>query len=99
MVKSDSNIHYSHIPLRGHTKEWFQKDIQTIKHSAAITLKRSPYIVLIVLVLASVLGVIYFQESRLYYIVWYTVLFSLISILGYFLLHVLKTKGYDVSSP
>lgn len=97
MGKPSDYGHRSYIPLIGNTKEWFKRDIETIKNSTKITIKKIPQIISITFLLV---GIVYFLVTfrfNLYEVLIYFIIFSPISILGYFLLHVVKTKGYDVS--
>lgn len=99
MVKPTDYGHFSYIPIKGHTKEWFKKDLQTIRNSFKKTLKIAPIIFLITFLTTCCL--IYFSSHQLIFdlIIAYTLSFGMIVNLGFFLLHVLKTKGYDIESP
>lgn len=88
--------HYSHVPLRGKTKEWFAQDIKTIKHSAVITTKRAPLVGLITTVVTCVGYLFLSPVFNVAELGMYLVVFVPIAILAFFLLHVMKTKGYDI---
>jgi len=79
-----------------HTGYWFKKDIKTIKNSLRKTLKIAP----LFLVPSAILYIIVSQSTELsadYNLILKIILpFFLILLLGYFLVNVLITKGYDI---
>lgn len=97
MGKPSDYGYRGYIPLFGHTKEWFRKDIETIKNSAKTTVKNTPLIVSVTFFLVSLVYFLGVSRFSLFEVVIYSIIFSPLSILGYFLLHVMKTKGYDIS--
>lgn len=88
--------HYSHVPLIGKTKAWFVQDIKTIKHSAGITAKRAPLVGQITTVVTCVGYLFLSPVFNVAEFGMYLVVFVPIAILAFFLLHVMKTKGYDI---
>ena len=90
--------HLSYIPLIGHTKEWFKRDIKTIKKSLFTTLKYSPFLLILeigIVCLTYYLSTTSFVISEIFV---YIIIFSPIILLAFFLLHIMKTKGYDMGS-
>lgn len=95
MAHPKDKIHYRHIPIRGNTKAWFKHDFQVIKNSFISTLKNFHLITLFTCLI--VLALWYFGDMFTFTgFLWYLVSFDLIFTFGYFLLKVLKDKGYDV---
>lgn len=91
--------HYSHVPLRGETKEWFAQDIKTIKKSAIQTVKVGPLIALITAVVTLAGYLLLSPAFNVAEFGMYLVVFVPVAILAFFLLHVMKTKGYDIRTP
>jgi hypothetical protein len=88
--------HLNQIPIKGSTKEWFKKDLATIKKSLRSTFRNAVWIYLISLLFSVVTNIKYIDAKIILY---YSVVFLPIFLLGYLMLHVLKTKGYDIRTP
>ncbi|MBL7159197.1 hypothetical protein ISS85_01865 [Candidatus Microgenomates bacterium] len=99
MSKPPNYGHLSEVPIKGHTKEWFKRDIETIKNSVRSTAK-AIFLIGLFTFLATA-GIYYLITFRLdlFEIVIYSLIFWPVVVLGYFLLHVMKTKGYDIRTP
>jgi hypothetical protein len=90
---------YREIPILGDTKGWFKRDTQTIRNSSEVTVRRIPLIILITFVLTCLIYYLTTSEINLFEILVYFSIFAPITIIAFFLLHVMKTKGYDITAP
>ncbi|MDD2822573.1 MAG: hypothetical protein PHQ59_00690 [Candidatus Daviesbacteria bacterium] len=80
------------------TKDWFKRDINTIKNSFIYTLKKLHMITLFALVFSGILTYLY-NDFSINKIIAYTIIFLPISFIGFFMVHVIETKGYDIDTP
>ena len=79
------------------TKYWFKRDIGTFKKSFKKTIKLSPILLVVAVVLA--LGINYNDNSLVFESIAITTLSLFpIVLLGYFLFHVMVNKGYNIHS-
>lgn len=79
--------------LKG-TKYWFKKDFQTIKKSFKSAIKYSPIIFMVSLIIAVFAS--NFNYKNIETIIYYTIIFFPITVLGYLMFYVIFTKGYDI---
>lgn len=97
MAHPKDNIHYAYIPIKGNTKAWFKKDWQTIRKSFSATLRNSHIIG--GLAALFVFLILYFQNTLMFInFFWLFICFYPIFLFGYFMLKVLKDKGYDIKA-
>lgn len=77
---------------------WIRRDLRTIKSSFVVTLKLSPIIILATACVIIFIQAI-FSSFDIDSLVGYAIILSPISVLGFFLAHVLATKGYAIDTP
>jgi hypothetical protein len=84
--------------MKGSTVWWFKKDLKTIINSFKLTIRLSPLIGSVTFL--AVLGIDYFVDQKIsgVEVVILTLIFWPISLLGFFMLHVLETKGYKIKT-
>jgi len=90
---------YRLIPIFGNTKKWVKQDIKTIKRSAIKTLKVMPLIIVISFFLSAAVDYLLAKQFNIAEIFIYFIIMTPYAILGFFLVHVMKTKGYDIGTP
>lgn len=77
------------------TPYWFGRDWKTFKNSFKSTLKHSP-IVFLFAILPTIILCVYYKTNNISFIMVIFVMSFLLSLYGYFMFHVLVTKGYDI---
>lgn len=79
------------------TKYWFKRDIGTFKNSLRKTARVSPILLAVALILSLLIN--YFYNSlSLMQILFTTILFFPIVLLGYFLVYIMVNKGYNIDA-
>ncbi|MBI4009201.1 hypothetical protein HY357_03135 [Candidatus Roizmanbacteria bacterium] len=78
------------------TKYWFKRDIQTIKTAIKKTIQYSLYLLLISVLFSIIISYSYNSNFQLDKVVFYTIVFFPIALLGYFLIYIMVKKGYNI---
>lgn len=99
MTKPPNYGHLDEIPISDHTREWFKKDIVTVRKSTGVTIRRAPTIIFLASILTVIAQRFIYPECDIKICIISAASFSLIAVFAFFLLHVLKTKGYDIRTP
>lgn len=87
------------VSLVGKTREWFKKDITTLKKSVRTTINNTHWILLVTVIFSIIINFSYERDFDVLNILFWTITFLPISLLAFFTLHALKTKGYDIQAP
>lgn len=77
------------------TRYWLKRDIGTFKKGLMKTVRVSPLLFVIALILSLLINYLY-NSLSLMQILLTAILFSPIVLLGYFLIYVIVNKGYDI---
>lgn len=99
MTKPPNYGRLSKVPLLGNTKEWFKRDIQTIKKSTKSTLKNLHWIYFATFTIFSAIDYLFTSSFNLKSNLLISLALFPVVIVGYLMLHILKTKGYDITPP
>ncbi len=95
-MQAEDNKHVDEFGDLKDTKYWFKRDIDTIKQNFRQTVKISPVLLIIALVLSFLINYSYSTLSFTLIIVTMLLFFPIV-LLGHFLFLIMIRKGYNIS--